>query len=173
MLPEISKIKGIHPGAVLKRALKQSAIQKKELAGRINEYPQTISAILNERRGINPALSIKLANFFKIDPAYFMILQAYYEVELARRVSEKEKAPDLEKFRKVLFWDTNMDNLNWETQSEAIIKRVFQRGNSEEFSEILSFYGMQKVISILKPFLFKLPAFKESLNFKMIEDEMV
>jgi len=173
VLPEIFKIKGIHPGAVLKRALKQSAIQKKELARRINEYPQTISAIINERRGINPALSIKLADFFKIDPAYFMILQAYYEVELARRASEKEKTPDLKKFRKILFWDTNMDKLNWETQKEAIIKRVFQRGNSEEFSEILNFYGMQKVQSVLKPFLSEYPAFKESLNFKMIKNEMV
>jgi len=173
LLPEISKIKGIHPGAVLKRALKQSAIRKKEIAKCINEYPQTISAILNERRGINPALSIKLANFFKIDPAYFMILQAYYEVELARRASEKEKTPDLKKFRKVVFWDTNMYNLNWEKQSEAIIKRVFQRGNREEFSEILSFYGMHKIISVLKPILYELPEFKESLNFKMIEDEMV
>ena len=52
MLPKISEVKGIHPGAILKRELKKRGLKNKELAASINEHAQTLSAILNEKRGI-------------------------------------------------------------------------------------------------------------------------
>jgi len=58
MLPDIEKIKGVHPGAILKRELKILCIKGSELANIIQEHKQTISAVLNKRRAINPALSI-------------------------------------------------------------------------------------------------------------------
>jgi plasmid maintenance system antidote protein VapI len=60
MLPDINQIKGVHPGAVLIRELKKMGLESKQFALSIGEHPQTINAISKGRRGINPALSVKL-----------------------------------------------------------------------------------------------------------------
>lgn len=167
MLPEISRIKGIiHPGAILKRELKMRGMKGNELAELVNEFKQTISAILNERRGINPGLSIKLAQQFGVDETYFMYLQAIYDVNRELELLQKEKrTPNLRKFRKVIFWDTHFDQLDWEKQKSAIIKRVFERGNDREIREIIAFYGRQTVEQIIynskNDFL---PAFNENVT---------
>ena len=71
MLPQLDKIKGIHPGLILRRELSRQDIRSSELANAINEHKQTISAILNQRRGINPSISIKLSKRFNVDEDYF------------------------------------------------------------------------------------------------------
>jgi len=81
MLPKISKIKGVFPGAVLSRELKKRGLESKKFALSLREYPQTINAINKGRRGINPSLSIKLGEKLGVDAEYFMLLQACYEVE--------------------------------------------------------------------------------------------
>lgn len=69
-----------------------------------NEYPQTINAISKGRRGINPALSIKLGHALGTNEEYFMLLQAYYEVERERKELLKNQAKsDLSKIRTILF----------------------------------------------------------------------
>ena len=79
MLPELAIIKGIHPGAILKRELIQRGMKPIQLAATLNEHKQTISAILNERRGINTKLSIQLGKLFEIDLDYFLQIQASYD----------------------------------------------------------------------------------------------
>jgi hypothetical protein len=44
----------------------------------------------------------------------------------------KLNRPDLSKFRKVLFWDTSIEKIDWEKQKRAVIERVFERGNQWE-----------------------------------------
>lgn len=84
MLPQLAKIKGIHAGLILKR----NNIKGSTLANAINEHKQTISAIINQRRGINPTISIKLVNYFNEAEDYFMLLQASYNVKI---VANKER----------------------------------------------------------------------------------
>lgn len=112
MLPEIAKIKGVHPGLVLKRELKRNHIKSSALAMAIGEHKQTLSAIINQRRGINPELSVKLGSYFDIEEDYFMMLQAAYEVKNSL-AAKQQRTPDLSKFRKVLFWDTSMNKIDW------------------------------------------------------------
>ncbi|WP_372473865.1 transcriptional regulator [Capnocytophaga sp. ARDL2] len=81
MLPTNSKIKGIHPGVILKREIKSRGIKSKELAYEIDEHAQTLSAVLNGRRGVNPKLSIKLGQKLGVDDDYFMMLQAGFDVK--------------------------------------------------------------------------------------------
>ena len=57
--------------------------------------------------------------------------------------------PDLSKLRPVLFWDTNMEKINWEKQKRAVIKRIFERGNDIEKKEIVRFYGRERVDDVL------------------------
>jgi hypothetical protein len=42
-----------------------------------------------------------------------------------------------------------MENIDWEKQKNAIIKRVFERGNEIEKKEIIRFYGQENVDKIL------------------------
>ncbi len=145
MIPEIDKIKGIHPGAVLRRELKHRRIKGKDFAARINEHAQTISAILNERRNINPKLSIKLGQELGVDNDYFEILQAYHNVKIAESDVVHRKTPNLKNFRKTLFWDTKYDKIDWIKNRRAIIKRVLERGNEKEILELLDFYGKELI----------------------------
>jgi hypothetical protein len=44
-----------------------------------------------------------------------------------------------------LFWDTEPEKINWVLQKQAVINRVFERGNEQEKKEILRFYGQDDV----------------------------
>lgn len=144
MLPELSKIKGVHPGALLKREIKLRDMKNYEFADFIGEYPQTLSAILKGKRGINANLSIKLGEKLDVDKDYFMMLQASYDVKKAD-ISNRDKVPNKEVFRRVLFWDADFDKIDWTNNRRAIIKRVFERGNELEINEIIRFYGKEAV----------------------------
>lgn len=43
-----------------------------------------------------------------------------------------------------------MENIDWEKQKKAIIKRVFERSNEIEKEEIVRFYGQDEVNNLLK-----------------------
>lgn len=146
MFPKIERIKGMHPGAVLKWALNKYNIQASQLSEEISEHKQTLSAILNEKRGVNPSLSIKLGAYFKIKPEYFMLIQAEYEVRCAINAqSENDQLPK-PNIRKVIFWDTDFDKLDWRKNKKAIIERVKERGNQKEIEEVLKYYKSKKEI---------------------------
>ncbi|WP_418604151.1 HigA family addiction module antitoxin [Hwangdonia sp.] len=149
MLPKIAKIKGIHPGLILRREIKRNNIKSSQLAMSINEHKQTISAIINQKRGINPELSIKLADYFHTEDDYFMMLQAGYEVK-SKLDENLKRTPNLNNIRKVLFWDTTFDKIDWNKNKRAIIKRILERGNDKEINEIIKFYGKAMVTKIAK-----------------------
>lgn len=149
MLPRLNKIKGIHPGTLLRWELNNRNLKGSELADSIGEHKQTISAILNKRRDINPKLSIKLSKEFKIDKDYFMLLQASYDVRKTAE-SEKKDIPNISNFRKIIFWDTNFNTIDWNRNSKAVIKRILERGNKKEINEIISFYGRKTISKEIK-----------------------
>ena len=164
MLPNLTKIKGVHPGDVLRRELTIRNLKATDLSHSIDEHKQTISAILNKRRDINPKLSIKLGEQFKVEQDYFMLLQASYDVKLASD-SITQKAPNLEKFRTILFWDTTVGKIDWDKNKRAIIQRVLERGNKIEMEELISFYGektIKKVVKTIKNSRFS--AFKSNVE---------
>jgi len=164
MLPKLTKIKGVHPGAILRRELKIQGLKGNELASFINEHKQTISAIINKRRAINPKLSIKLANYFSVDEDYFMLLQASYDVKITAQ-SEIKNIPNINNFRKVIFWDTDINKIDWNKNSIAVIKRVLERGNSKEINELISFYGRNLISKKIKKISYSmLPSFE--INIK-------
>jgi len=111
MLPQLSKIKGVHPGAILRRELKIQNLKSNDLAVYIGEHKQTISAILNKIRNINPKQSIKLSKQFNVDDDYFMLLQSSYDVKMAAAL-ELGNAPNINNIRKVIFWDTSFDKID-------------------------------------------------------------
>ncbi len=148
MLPEYKRVKGIHPGAILKRELNRRRLKSNELARSINEFPQTINAITKERRGINPKLSIKLGHYFGIEKDYFMLLQAGYEVMSS--IKKEKPNPFIGKMRNSLFWDTDINKIDLTKHKRFIIQRILERGNKLEIKELISLYTKPAIKKELK-----------------------
>lgn len=144
----LEKYKGIHPGIVLERLLTKKAIPQRPFAIAIGEHPQTINAITKGRRNLNTALALKIENRLGLEEGSLAILQTYFEIAQEKRKSLP--TPNLALLRKSLFWDTNIDTIDWEKQYKAVISRVFERGNEEEKKEIERFYSTQKTTLALK-----------------------
>ncbi len=144
----ISIIKGIHPGFILARELEQRHLKKGQFALSLKEFPQTLVSITKGKRNMNTALALKIEEALGIEEGFFMILQAYYNIETERRKQNTEQ-PDLTKLRPVLFWDTKIDGINWSKQKRTVILRVFERGNGGEKEEITRFYGQKTIDDIL------------------------
>lgn len=149
MKSNIDIIKGIHPGIILERELKNRKLPKRIFAHSINEFPQTITAITKGKRRMNPALSLKIEKVLGLEEGYFMVLQAYSDIAQEKKKLSENYHPDLSKIRSVIFWDTDIKLIDWEKNKIAVIYRIFERGNEEEIQEIIRFYGKETVLKIL------------------------
>jgi len=155
MFKEISTFKDIHPGVILERKLREKKLKKSRFAIAIKEYPQTLTAITKGKRGMNPALALKIEQALGLEEGYLMVLQAFFDIkqEKLRQHSSSGK-PDLSKLRPGLFWDTDIHQIDWIGQRRAVIERVIERGSEEEKAEIKRFYGdkaYEKIADALKP----------------------
>jgi len=143
MTSSFEKYKGIHPGIILERELKKRKIKKRPFALSLKEYPQIINEVSKGRRGLTPLLSIKIDRALDLEEGTMLVLQAYYEIKKEKLLLNDK--PDLKILRKALFWDTDIDRIDWKAQYESVIKRVFERGNKAEIAEIGKFYGLDKI----------------------------
>ena len=146
----ISLIKGIHPGIILDRELKKRKLQKGKFALSINEFPQTIATITKGKRRVNPALSLKIEKALGLEEGFLLVLQAYNDIEQEKKKQSANNHPDLAQFRPVLFWDTNIEQIDWDRNMTAVINRVFERGNEDEINEVIRFYGREMILAYLK-----------------------
>jgi plasmid maintenance system antidote protein VapI len=154
MFKEISIIKGIHPGLVLERKLREKKLKKSRFAITIREYPQTLTAITKGKRSMNPALAFKIEQALGLEEGYLMVLQAFYDMKEEKlRQHSSNGTPHLSKLRPGLFWDTDINTIDWQGQKRAVIERVIERGSEEEKAEIRRFYGdkaFNKIAGALK-----------------------
>ena len=144
----IEKYKGIHPGIILERELKKRNLTKGPFALSLKEYPQTLNDITKGKRGLTPALSLKIDSALGLEEGTMLILQTYYEIKKEKQKSEFGEHPNLTILRKILFWDTDINKIDWHKQYKAVIQRVFERGNDKEKKEILRFYGNDKIKAV-------------------------
>ncbi len=149
MTDTISIIKGIHPGVILERELKLRGLKKGRFALSVNEFPQILNAIIKGKRRMNASLSLRIERALGLEEGFFMVLQAYYDIEQEKLKEIKDYHPDLMKIRPIVFWDTDINKINWEKNKPAVIQRVFERGNEQEITEIIRFYGKEVVRRIL------------------------
>jgi plasmid maintenance system antidote protein VapI len=145
---EIDIIKGVHPGFILERELKKRKLRKGQFALSLHEYPQTLVSITKGNRKMNTSLALKIERALGLEEGYFMILQVYHDIAEEKK-KEQNRHPDLTKFRPVLFWDTKIEKINWLVQKDAVIKRIFERGNTVEKNEITLFYGIETINQVL------------------------
>ena len=151
MLPEIKNIRGVPPGAVLAWELKKRGLGTSVFAREIGEYPGIITDVTKLRRGITPALSIKMGQKLGVEDDYFLLLQAYYQVNRVKKeiILNTQETPDLSIIKKHLFRDIKFKELDYHKSRSFIIIRVFERGDEAEIFEIIRFYGMEECKSII------------------------
>jgi len=143
----LEKFKGVHPGAILERELEKRNIKKGPFAISLQQYPQVINEITKKRRGMTASLALKIDRALGFEEGTMYLLQAYYEtkLELDKETTASQKKPDLSLLRKALFWDTDIEKIDWDKQYKAVIQRVFERGNNAEKTELFKFYGKKKI----------------------------
>lgn len=147
MIPYAEKYKGIHPGRVLKRELQKRSLKQRPFALSIGEHPQTLNAIIGEKRDLNTALALKIEDILGLQEGSLVHLQAYYDIK-REKGKKHSKKPDFTILRKSLFWDTDVEHMDWEKKHKAVIRRVLERGSAQELKEISRFYGPKKVAAV-------------------------
>jgi plasmid maintenance system antidote protein VapI len=145
MKSRLEILKGLHPGILIGKELKKRKIPGGRFAIAINEYPRTLSAIISGRRSIDLPLSLKIEKELDYDEGFLMTLQLYHDIKMLKLKESEKHKPDLSKFRKVIFWDTDIQRIDWIKNKRAVIERVFERGNDTEKDEIIRFYGQKEV----------------------------
>lgn len=144
----LEKYKGIHPGIILDRELKKRALQQRPFALSIGEHPQTLNAITKGKRKLNTALALKIEEKLGLEEGTLAVLQTYFDINVEKS-KLKQISPNLYKLRKSLFWDTDINKIDWTKQYKAVIQRIFERGNETERKEIIRFYGQEKIDNAL------------------------
>ena len=147
MYSNLEIVKGIHPGFIIEHELAKRKLRKSQFAQILHEHPQTLGAILKSKRNLNTALALKIEKELGLEEGYLMILQTFYNIRHEKM--KHYQSPDLKKLRPVLFWDTDIHTIQWDTQKRAVIRRVFERGNEAEQLEISRFYSENEVKKIL------------------------
>jgi plasmid maintenance system antidote protein VapI len=150
MKNKVDILKGIHPGFILDRELNNRKLSKRKFALSIGEHYQTIWSITKGRRNMNLQLSLKIEHTLNMPEGFLMTLQVFHSIKTLKNAEQSNKSPNLSLIRKALFWDTDIQKINWEQQKRAVIKRIFERGNDQEKSEIIRFYGQDTVSKIIK-----------------------
>lgn len=148
MFEKLSILKGLHPGFFLEHELKKKKLSKRQFAISLAEHPQTIGAITKGSRDMNTALSLRIEKALNLEEGFLMILQSFYDIKKEKEKLADKRIPNLKLIRPVLFWDTNINKIDWELHKEYIIERIFERGNQQEKEEIERFYGKQVVDDI-------------------------
>mgnify|MGYP001626497037 CR=1 FL=1 len=70
-----------HPGEILREEfLKPLNIKQSKLALDLNVTFRTINELANEKRNISPLMAIKLSEYFKTTPEFWMNLQTKYDL---------------------------------------------------------------------------------------------
>jgi plasmid maintenance system antidote protein VapI len=136
----INLLKGLHPGFFLENELKKRNISKKSFAETVNEHLQTIVSITKGKRKFTPILSLKTEDFLQLEEGFILTLQAFYEIKKSKE-QLKQSTPDLTKIRSILFWDTDIHQIQWLKEKESVLKRISERGNEQEKAEIIRFYN--------------------------------
>ena len=138
----IENVKGMHPGALIKHELNRKKISQRKFAASIDEHWQILNAVINEKRGISLGTALKVEKEFGYDEGFLMILQVYYDIAKRKQKQIRSTLKGVPAIRRIIFWDTDFDSIDWAASKESVISRVLERGTEEEIAEIARYYGM-------------------------------
>lgn len=148
----IENIKGMHPGALIKHELVKKKISQRQFASRIGEHWQILNAVINQKRGISLSTALKIERELGFDEGFLLVMQVYYDIEKDKQKTLSKTLDGFPNVRRILFWDTDFDSIDWAASKESVITRILERGNDAEKVEIARYYGIS--VDSLKEFAF-------------------
>lgn len=152
MKSRIDIFKGIHPGRIIVRELRKRNLSQRAFAALIGEHSQTLNAVITGRRNLTTEMSLKIEQVFGYEEGFLLTLQAFYEIAAYKKRMASDSVSGTPAIRRSLFWDTDFDTMDWGRYKQAVIGRVWERGNEEEKREIARFYGIDmKTLNSYKP----------------------
>jgi len=140
----IELIKGIHPGKLIERDLKIKGITQRTLSKKTGIKYEAINAIVAGKRNLTIDQAMKIESFMDYDEGFLSLLQTYYD-EIKQDKNNKFSSLNSQKpprIRRIVFWDTDVDKIDWERNKTAVVNRVLERGNKEEIDEIMRYYQL-------------------------------
>lgn len=77
---------------------------------------------------------------------------------------KNKRMPNLDR---ILFWDMDIDAMDFEKAYKSVIARIVERGNQQEVDEIVRFYSLEKVLKTIREEIYFLPnyAIERAVNF--------
>ena len=78
------KLPPVHPGEILKESLEGLGLSMNRLSQEMHVPANRISAIVAGQRSITGETALRLGRYFGTTPAYWMNMQARYDLETAR-----------------------------------------------------------------------------------------
>ena len=79
-----NRLPPVHPGEILRETLQDLGISMNRLAQDIHVPANRISAIVAGQRSITGETALRLGRYFGTTPAYWVNMQARYDLETAR-----------------------------------------------------------------------------------------
>jgi addiction module HigA family antidote len=89
----------IHPGEVLKEDfMVPMGITSRQLSADIDVASSRISEIVNGKRAISAETALRLGLYFRMEPRFWLNLQAEYDMRMAERELRDQIAPRIRAF---------------------------------------------------------------------------
>ena len=90
------RMKPVHPGEMLREEfMKPLRLSMNKLAMDLRVPVTRIGEIVHERRGITADTALRLARYFKNTPEFWMNLQTWYDLEVAKDQREEKIRRDV------------------------------------------------------------------------------
>lgn len=87
----VKKMKPVHPGEMLREEfMKPLGLTMNRLALDLRVPVTRIGDIVHERRGITADTALRLARYFNNTPEFWMNLQSWYDLEVAKEETQAE-----------------------------------------------------------------------------------
>lgn len=144
MRSEIDIYKGICPGKIVGLELQERNFSQRSFAASIGEHCQTLNAVITGRRKLTVEMALKIEKALGYEEGFLLTLQVYYEIAEYKNRKASESVSGTPAIRRMLFWDTDFDKIDWGRYKSTVIERVMERGTEEEKQEIARFYGMDR-----------------------------
>lgn len=139
-MDKIAAYKGIAPGAIIARELTKRKFTQRELSDKTGIHYQTINAIIYGKRALTISQSLKLDKALHFENGFFAVIQAYYQVK--QLLTTNRNARPIPVIRPCVFWDIDINTLDWNQHKVFILSRVHERGNHAEIEATNQFYGL-------------------------------
>jgi len=90
----------IHPGEILlEDFLKPMGITARQLSSDIDVPPSRVSEIVHGKRSITAETALRLGLFFKMEPRFWLNLQAEYDMRMAQKAFQLDLAERIRVFK--------------------------------------------------------------------------